>query len=160
MTKLIQNIKNLNNINPKKINNPILYGISQKISEFNNKIAQNAEKIRRNKEEIPEILRKKKESENFFNKFMGEKKVWLDRLSEKKMQNIAFEKGFKYFYEAKTIKLLLEGILLEKAEDDIEKELSQIGEALGWDIMNIEKYEKERKNKEFEKNLELSQNIK
>ena len=61
------------------------------------------------------------------------------------MKNIAFEKGFKYFYGAKTIKLLLEGISLEKTEECVEKELSQIGEALGWDIMNIEKYEKERK---------------
>ena len=156
MSKLIQNIKNLNNINPQKLNNPIMFGLSQKISEFNMKIAQNAEKIRRNKEEIPEILRKKKESEDFFNKFMGEKKVWLDRLSEKKMQKIAFENGFKYFYEAKTIKLLLEGILLEKAEDDVEHELSLKGAALGWDIMNIEKYESERKQKEFEKNLELA----
>ena len=34
MNKLIQNIKNLNNINPQKINNPILYGISQKISRI------------------------------------------------------------------------------------------------------------------------------
>ena len=156
MSKLIQNIKNLNNINPQKLNNPIMFGLSQKISEFNMKIAQNSEKIRRNKEEIPEILRKKKESEDFFNKFMGEKKVWLDRLSEKKMQKIAFENGFKYFYEAKTIKLLLEGILLEKAEDDVEHELSLKGAALGWDIMNIEKYESERKQKEFEKNLELA----
>ena len=156
MSKLIQNIKNLNNINPQKLNNPIMFGLSQKISEFNMKIAQNTEKIRRNKEEIPEILRKKKESEDFFNKFMGEKKVWLDRLSEKKMQKVAFENGFKYFYEAKTIKLLLEGILLEKADDDVEHELSLKGAALGWDIMNIEKYESERKQKEFEKNLELA----
>ena len=156
MSKLIQNIKNLNNINPQKLNNPIMFDLTQKISEFNMKIAQNSEKIRRNKEEIPEILRKKKESEDFFNKFMGEKKVWLDRLSEKKMQKIAFENGFKYFYEAKTIKLLLEGILLEKAEDDVEHELSLKGAALGWDIMNIEKYESERKQKEFEKNLELA----
>ena len=156
MNKLVQNIKNLDEINSKKLNNPIMFGLSQKISEFNMKIAQNTEKIRRNKEEIPEILRKKKESEDFFNKFMGEKKVWLDRLSEKKMQKIAFENGFKYFYEAKTIKLLLEGILLEKAEDDVEHELSVKGAALGWDIMNIEKYESERKQKEFEKNLELA----
>ena len=122
MTKLIQNIKKLESINPQKINNPVLFGLSQKISEFNIKIAQNTEKIRKNKEEIPEILRKKKESEDFFNKFMGEKKVWLDRLSEKKLQKIAFENGFKYFYEAKTVKLLLEGILLEKAEDEVEQE--------------------------------------
>ena len=157
MSKLIQNIKNLNNINPQKLNNPIIFGLSQKISQFNMKIAKNTEKIRKNKEEIPEILRKKKESDDFFNKFMGEKKVWLDRLSEKKMQKISFENGFKYFYEAKTIKLLLEGILLEKAEDEIEHELSlKGGDATGWDVMNIEKYEKARKEKEFKQNLELA----
>ena len=156
MNKLIQNIKNLNQINQDKINNPIMFGLSQKISEFNTKIAKNNEIIRKNKEEIPELQRKKKESEDFFNKFMGEKKVWLDRLSEKKIQKIGFEKGFKYFYEAKTIKLLLEGILLEKAEDEVEHELSKKGEAYGWDIMNIEKYESARKKKEFEKNLELA----
>ena len=157
MSKLIQNIKNLNSINSQKLNNPIMFGLSQKISEFNMKIAQNTERIRKNKEEIPEILRKKKESEDFFNKFMGEKKVWLDRLSEKKMQKISFDKGFKYFYEAKTIKLLLEGILLQKVEDEVEHELSEKGLALGWDIMNLEKYETERKKKEFNKNLELAQ---
>ena len=156
MNKLIQNIKNLNQINQDKINNPIMFDLSQKISEFNTKIAKNTEIIRKNKEEIPELQRKKKESEDFFNKFMGEKKVWLDRLSEKKIQKIGFEKGFKYFYEAKTIKLLLEGILLEKAEDEVEHELSKKGEAYGWDIMNIEKYESARKKKEFEKNLELA----
>ena len=156
MNKLIQNIKNLNQINQDKINNPIMFGLSQKISEFNTKIAKNTEIIRKNKEEIPELQRKKKESEDFFNKFMGEKKVWLDRLSEKKIQKIGFEQGFKYFYEAKTIKLLLEGILLEKAEDEVEHELSKKGEAYGWDIMNIEKYESARKKKEFEKNLELA----
>ena len=156
MNKLIQNIKNLNQINQDKINNPIMFGLSQKISEFNTKIAKNTEIIRKNKEEIPELQRKKKESEDFFNKFMGEKKVWLDRLSEKKIQKIGYEKGFKYFYEAKTIKLLLEGILLEKAEDEVEHELSKKGEAYGWDIMNIEKYESARKKKEFEKNLELA----
>ena len=156
MNKLIQNIKNLNQINQDKIHNPIMFGLSQKISEFNTKIAKNTEIIRKNKEEIPELQRKKKESEDFFNKFMGEKKVWLDRLSEKKIQKIGFEKGFKYFYEAKTIKLLLEGILLEKAEDEVEHELSKKGEAYGWDIMNIEKYESARKKKEFEKNLELA----
>ena len=97
MDKLIQNIKNLNNINPQKINNPIMFGLSQKISEFNIKIAKNTEKIRKNKEEIPEILRKKKESDDFFNKFMGEKKVWLDRLSEKKNAKNLFRKWFQIF---------------------------------------------------------------
>ena len=123
MSKLIQNIKLLNNLSPQKFQNPLTFGLSRKISEFNMKIARNEESIKKNKEDIPDILRKKKESEEFFNKFMGEKKVWLDRLQEKKLQQIANEKGFKYLYEAKTIKLLMEGILLQKIEDEVEKEL-------------------------------------
>ena len=156
MSKLIQSIKDLNQINSQKVNNPLMFGLSHKISEFNTKIAQNTEKIKKNKEEIPDILRKKKESDEFFQKFMGEKKVWLDRLSENKTQKIAFEKGFKYLYEAKTIKLLLEGILLEKAEDEIESELAKKGIMFNWEVMDIQKMEEDRKKKEFEQNLNLA----
>ena len=156
MSKFIQNLKLLNDISPQKYKNPLMFGLSRKISEFNKKIAQNEEAIKKNKEEIPDILRKKKESEEFFNKFMGEKKVWLDRLNEKKLQNIAYEKnGFKYLYEAKTIKLLMEGILLQKVEDEIEKELALNCSALGWDVMNEEKFEKQKKEEEFKLNLNL-----
>ena len=156
MSKFIDKLKQLNDISPKKFKNPLMFGLSRKISEFNMKIAKNEEAIKKNKEEIPDILRKKKESEEFFNKFMGEKKVWLDRLQEKKLQEIAYQKGFKYLYEAKTIKLLMEGILLEKVEDEVEKELAFKGNALGWDIMNEEKYENDRKNEEFKLNLQLA----
>ena len=155
ISKFIQNIKLLNNLSPQKFQNPLTFGLSKKISEFKMKIARNEESIKKNKEDILDILRKKKESEEFFNKFMGEKKVWLDRLQEKKLQEIANEKGFKYLYEAKTIKLLMEGILLQKVEDEVEKELTIKGSLLGWDIMNEEKFEKERKDKEFQLNLSL-----
>ena len=156
MNKFTNSLKQLNEINPKKFKNPLMFGLSRKISEFNMKIAKNEEAIKKNKEEIPDILRKKKESEEFFNKFMGEKKVWLDRLQEKKLQEIAYQKGFKYLYEAKTIKLLMKGILLEKVQDEVEKELADRGNVLGWDIMNEEKYESDKKKEEFELNLELA----
>ena len=156
MSKFIKNLKLLNDINPKKFKNPLMFGLSRKISEFNMKIAQNEETIKKNNEEIPDILRKKKESEEFFNKFMGEKKVWLDRLQEKKLQEIAYQKGFKYLYEAKTIKLLMEGILLQKVQDEVEKELAIKGNLFGWDIMNEEKFENNRKKAEFDLNLELA----
>ena len=156
MSKFIKNLKLLNDINPKKFKNPLMFGLSRKISEFNMKIAQNEETIKKNNEEIPDILRKKKESEEFFNKFMGEKKVWLDRLQEKKLQEIAYQKGFKYLYEAKTIKLLMEGILLQKVQDEVEKELAIKGNLFGWDIMNEEKFENDRKKAEFDLNLELA----
>jgi hypothetical protein len=156
MSKIIQSIKNLNQINSKKVNNPLSFGLSHKITEFNIKIAQNTEKIKKNNENIPEIMRKKKESDEFFQKFMGEKKVWLDRLSETKTQKLTNEKSFKYLYEAKTIKLLLEGILLEKAEDDIESELAKKGSSFNWEVMDIQKTEEDRKKKEFDQLLKLS----
>ena len=156
MSKIIQSIKNLNQINSKKVNNPLSFGLSHKITEFNIKIAQNTEKIKKNNENIPEIMRKKKESDEFFQKFMGEKKVWLDRLSETKTQKLTNEKNFKYLYEAKTIKLLLEGILLEKAEDDIESELAKKGSSFNWEVMDIQKTEEDRKKKEFDQLLKLS----
>ena len=156
MSKFIQNLKLLSEISPQKCKNPLIFGLSRKISEFNKKISQNEEAIKKNKEEIPDIQRKKKESEEFFNKFMGEKKVWLDRLQEKKLQDIAYDKnGFKYLYEAKTIKLLMEGILLQKVEDEIEKELALNGSAFGWDVMDEEKFEKQKKEEEFKLNLNL-----
>ena len=89
MANLVNKIKELKNLNALKMKNPLINGVSFKISEFNRKIAKNEEIIKKNKDEIPDILRKKKESEEFFNKFMGEKKVWLDRLKEKKFQEIA-----------------------------------------------------------------------
>lgn len=102
-----------------------------------------------------ELERKKKENEDFFKKYEGEKKVWLDRLKEEKIKEESYSKGFKYLYEAKIIKLLLEGILLEKVQDLIEKEMCKRGECFGWEIMNEKKIEKEKKENEFEfgKNL-------
>ena len=70
------------------------------------------------------------------------RKLHLEQVTDSSEDDALFyDKFIKYFYEAKTIKLLLEGILLEKAEDDVEHELSLKGAALGWDIMNIEKFE-------------------
>ena len=155
VSNLSKYISELNKLNPPKFKNPLALGLTSKIDEFNNIISQNEAKIKENKEKIPEIERKKKENDDFFNKFIGEKKVWLDRLDEKKFQNVAYEGSFKYFYEAKTIKLLMEGILLLKVQDEVEKEMSFKGQALGWDIMNNENYEKKRKDEEYQLNLQL-----
>lgn len=153
--KLNNSIKQLNDINIQKMKNPLTFGLSKKINELNLKMEKNQENIKKNLDKIPDILRKKKESEEFFTKFMGEKKVWLDRLVEKKLQNLAFQTGFKYLYEAKTIKLLMEGILLQKVQDEVEKELTKKGELFGWNIMDVEKYDAKKKQEEFELNLEL-----
>ena len=142
-------------INPYSSTNPLAIGLESKIQEFVRSIEQNNEKIKKNNENIPEIQRKKKENDDFFKKFIGEKKVWLDRLLEEPFRDLAYEKGFKYFYEAKTIKLLMEGILLEKVQDRIEKELTEKGEIYGWDIMNEAKILEERKKEELELNIQL-----
>ena len=134
---------------------PIAEGVDIKIQEFTRNTNQNEERIKKIQEGIPDIQRKKKENDDFFKKFIGEKKVWLDRLIEDEIREQAYSEGFKYLYEAKTIKLLLEGILLEKVQDKIEKVLCEKGSAFGWDKMDLEKLAEERKNKEFELNSEL-----
>ena len=134
---------------------PLNIGVENKLDEFSRTTNQNEERIKKINEGIPEIQRKKKENDDFFKKFVGEKKVWLDRLIEDEIREQAYSEGFKYLYEAKTIKLLIEGILLEKVQDKIEKVLSDKGEMFGWEKMDVEKLAEERKNKEFELNSEL-----
>ena len=51
----------------------------------------------------------------------------------------------------------MEGILLQKVEDEVEKELAINGSSLDWDIMDVEKFEQQRKEEEFKLNLELVQ---
>ena len=133
----------------------ITEGVENKIKDFSRITNQNEERIKKINEGIPEIQRKKKENDDFFKKFIGEKKVWLDRLIEDEIREQAYSEGFKYLYEAKTIKLLLEGILLEKVQDKIEKVLCEKGSAYGWDKMDMEKLLEDRKQKELELNLEL-----
>ena len=101
------------------------------------------------------IYKEKKENEEFFKKYIGEKKVWLDRLKEKLIIEETYSSGFKYLYEAKIIKLLLEGVLLEKVQDMVEKELYTRGDFLGWNIMDIKKMEDQRKEEDFEFNKGL-----
>ena len=134
---------------------PIAEGVDIKIQEFTRNTNQNEERIKKIQEGIPDIQRKKKENDDFFKKFIGEKKVWLDRLIEDEIREQAYSEGFKYLYEAKTIKLLLEGILLEKVQDKIEKVLCEKGSAFGWDKMDMEKLLEDRKQKELQLNLEL-----
>ena len=133
----------------------ITEGVENKIKDFSRITNQNEERIKKINEGIPEIQRKKKENDDFFKKFIGEKKVWLDRLIEDEIREQAYSEGFKYLYEAKTIKLLLEGILLEKVQDKIEKVLCEKGSAYGWDKMDMEKLLEDRKQKELQLNLEL-----
>ena len=126
-----------------------------KVGQYKSETEENDEKVKNIKESVQELQRKKKENEDFFKKYEGEKKVWLDRLKEDNIKDEAYTKGFKYLYEAKVIKLLLEGILLEKVQDMIEKEMSKRGAVFGWDIMNEKEVEEEKKENEFEFNQEL-----
>ena len=126
-----------------------------KVGEYKRETDKNEEKVKNLNDNIPELIRKKKENEEFFKKYEGEKKVWLDRLKEDKIQNETYKKGFKYLYEAKVIKLLLEGILLEKVQDMIEKEMCQKGACFGWNIMNEKETEDVKKEDEYRFNMRL-----
>ena len=126
-----------------------------KVDEYKIETEQNEEKIKNINETIQELQRKKKENEDFFKKYEGEKKVWLDRLKEGKTKNETYSKGFKYLYEAKIVKLILEGVFLEKIQDMVEKEMCEKGALWGWDVMNEKKMEFEKKEAEFRFNQNL-----
>ena len=144
---------NLNNNNESE--NLYNKELESKVGEYKRETEQNEEKVKNLNESIQELTRKKKENEDFFKKYEGEKKVWLDRLIEKNIKNEAYNKGFKYLYEAKIVKLLLEGILLEKVQDMVEKEMYKKGTHLGWDIMNEKQIEDLKKENEFQFNQNL-----
>ena len=124
--------------------------LDSKVDKYKKETEINEEKVKQMNESIPELKRKKKENEDFFKKYVGEKKVWLDRLKEEKIKDETYKDGFKYLYEAKAIKLLMEGVLLEKVQDKIEKEMYNGGGLFGWNIMNIQKVEENRKEGDFE----------
>ena len=126
-----------------------------KVDEYKIETEQNEEKIKNINEIIQELQRKKKENEDFFKKYEGEKKVWLDRMKEEKTKDETYSKGFKYLYEAKIIKLILEGVFLEKIQDMVEKEMCEKGALWGWDVMNEKKMEFEKKEAEFRFNQNL-----
>ena len=144
---------NLNNNNESE--NIYNKELDSKVGEYKRETEQNEEKVKNLNESIQELTRKKKENEDFFKKYEGEKKVWLDRLIEKNIKNEAYNKGFKYLYEAKIVKLLLEGILLEKVQDMVEKEMYKKGTHLGWNIMNEKQIEDLKKENEFQFNQNL-----
>ena len=129
--------------------------LDSKVGQYKRETEENEEKVKNIKDSIQELQRKKKENEDFFKKYEGEKKVWLDRLKEDDIKKITYSTGFKYLYEAKIIKLLLEGILLEKVQDMIEKRMCVEGDYYGWGIMNEKKMELDKKENEFEFNQNL-----
>lgn len=131
--------------------------LDSKVFDFKRETDSNDDKIKKINDSIPDLQRKKKENEEFFKKYVGEKKVWLDRLKEDKIREETYKEGFKYLYEAKVIKLILEGILLEKVQDIVEKELCRRGDLYGWNIMNIQEIEKKKKEEDFEYNKRLIQ---
>ncbi len=129
--------------------------LDTKVDEFKRETQNNDEKVKKIKDTIPEYQRKKKENEDFFKKYDGEKKVWLDRLKEETIKDETYRSGFKYLYEAKAIKLLMEGVLLEKVQDMVEKEICKRGDIFGWNIMNVEKIEEKKKEEDFQFNVGL-----
>lgn len=150
ISNLEENLSRLKEVEPHRQDNPLAVGLEHKIAEFKRVTEANNEKIKKNLDTLPEIQRKKKENDDFFKKFNGEKKVWLDRLKETELRKDAYESGFKYFYEAKTFKLILEGIMLEKVQDAIDKELTVKGFSFGYEVMDEQKLNEKRKQEEFD----------
>ena len=149
---------NINLIETSLSNNedkPSTEQIDLKEGEFKRNTENNDELIKKSQETIQDLERKKKENEEFLKKYEGEKKVWLDRLKEEFIQKDTYGKGFKYLYEAKTIKLILEGVFLVKIQDMIEKEMCKRGEVFGWNVMNQEKMDNLKKQQDFEFNAHL-----
>ena len=146
---LIESSFNISNEKPKTKE------LDLKVGEFERETEANKEQLQKLAESIPDIERKKKENEEFFKKYVGEKKVWLDRLKEEKIKDETYKKEFKYLYEAKIIKLIMEGILLEKVQDMVEKELYKRGSFLGWNIMDVQEMDKNRKEVDFQFNRGL-----
>lgn len=107
-------------------------GGQSSIAEVDTKIAEMKSAIERTKESneknqnICDTLNKKILSdEDFLKKFSSEKKVWLDQVDEFAMREYTYQDGFEHLYEAKIMKMIFEGILLEKIQESIDGELEE-----------------------------------
>ena len=78
LSKEIQKFKEclsrVQKINPINSSNPLAIGFDAKIQEFSRLIDQNKEKIKKNNESVPELLRKKKENDEFSKNSLEKKK--------------------------------------------------------------------------------------
>lgn len=94
-----------------------------KIDEMNSHNKANDEKIVKEKKVILETSDKLKEVNDYINKFLVEKRLYLDKVDEQKMRDLTFAKKLPRTYQTQVMKIVFESILLEKIEEKIEEKL-------------------------------------
>ena len=95
-----------------------------KIDEMNSHNKANDEKIVKEKKIILETNDKLKEVNDYINKFLVEKRLYLDKVSEEKMRELTFQKKLPRTYQTQVMKIVFESILLEKIQEKIDEKLS------------------------------------
>ena len=100
MDETIMNVSNRLNLIELSFNSNIenrkTKELDMKVGEFERESNSNKDKLKKLNDSIPDIERKKKENDEFFKKYMGEKKVWLDRLKEEKIKDEAYKETALY----------------------------------------------------------------
>lgn len=94
-----------------------------KIDEMNSHNKANDEKIVKEKKVILETIDKLREVNDYINKFLVEKRLYLDKVDEQKMRDLTFAKKLPRTYQTQVMKIVFESILLEKIEEKIEEKL-------------------------------------
>ncbi len=99
--------------------------LNQKVSELKKSATYNKGFIEDCNKQIENIQEKIKKDSDYLRKWIGEKRVWLDDVNEFKLRDFTFLNGFSNdahkTYQFKISKLICEGVLLEKIQEDIDK---------------------------------------
>lgn len=107
----------------------IIQRLTKKISDMQTIQLKNKAYCTKCDEEVSKIDKKINTDEDYLRKWTGEKKVWLDDVDEFKLKDITYDKGFSNdpyrTYEFKVMKLIFEGILLDKIQDKIDDDIKE-----------------------------------
>lgn len=107
----------------------IIQRLTVKIADMQGTKMKNDAYIKLCHEEVKKMDKKTSTDEDYLRKWMGEKKVWLDEVKESKLQDLTWNNGFSddpyRTYEFKLMKLIFEGVLLDKIQDQIDNDIKQ-----------------------------------
>jgi hypothetical protein len=128
-----------NQISRFKFSQPVQTQTSSAYPEIDGKLTELKMSINRNQEAnekaqniIDTFQKKIPADEEFLKRFVAEKRVWLDQCDSEKLRDQTYNNGFKYLYEAKVMKMIFEGIFLDKIQEMIderaEEKLKNFGE--------------------------------
>lgn len=85
---------------------------------------------------------KLKEVENYYVSHIPEKRLKLDKVDAEKLRKFCKNKHFTHSYQARLMKIIFEGILLEKVEEEVLHKMTKHGEVLSDDTEKIKLREK------------------